>query len=306
MMKNVDSQARNSRENKKSLHKYARLQRTTFRREILTPVLFFLGSVYRSVIKRVAPNMNVKKHISEFGLFKFSAKFVFSDFTHWSGGHNAGFDDLIHTAQGATCVFDVGAHIGLTTMPLARLMKKGGLVVAFEPSFVNRSYLEWHLMANQFEQVMVFSEVVSDTVGDIVSFFEFDDVSGMNGLIGGRSKMREAQVETTTIDHVVAQLGRVPDLIKIDIEGAELRCLKGARKLLFEHKPVIFLSVHPRQMEELGDSTHELEVLLKGLDYEIWDSAKKNKIQEPLVFGEYRLEKRESTATSTEKPERPV
>ena len=54
------------------------------------------------------PDLVVGKKISCYGPFKLSAKFLFSDFSHWSEGQNAGFNQLIEEARGKKCIFDIG------------------------------------------------------------------------------------------------------------------------------------------------------------------------------------------------------
>jgi hypothetical protein len=49
---------------------------------------------------------------------------------------------------------------------------------------------------------------------------------------------------TVTVDAVSALIKRYPDVIKIDVEGAELLVLRGARKTLQEGKPRVLLEVH--------------------------------------------------------------
>ena len=62
-----------------------------------------------------------------------------------------------------------------------------------------------------------------------------------------------------------------PQLIKIDVEGAELRVLKGGVKVLRQYMPTIFLSVHPRHIVESGGSTEELEGFIKKMGYRVFD-----------------------------------
>ena len=62
-----------------------------------------------------------------------------------------------------------------------------------------------------------------------------------------------------------------PQLIKIDVEGAELHVLKGGVEILRQYMPTIFLSVHPRHIAELGGSTVELERFIEKIGYRVFD-----------------------------------
>lgn len=251
---------------------------------------FLFGQFFRSLVKTIAPNWTVRKKIGGWGYFSISAKFLFSDFSRWSGGHNLGFDYLISSAQRKNCVFDVGAHIGITTLPLAEAVGPEGRVFAIEPSLQNRSFLNQHLEANKLENVTVLDCALTDHLEQTVSFFEMKDVSGMNGLLNNRSGMHSIQVSASTLDQVASQFNVVPDLIKIDIEGAELACLKGARKTIQLYQPEIVLSVHPRQMQEMGNHVEELELFLDEMGYDVLDILSGSLADRPLGFGEYVLQ----------------
>ena len=75
--------------------------------------------------------------------------------------------------------------------------------------------------------------------------------------------------------------------MKIDVEGAELRVLKGAIKVLCQHKPTIFLSVHPRHIAESGGSTEELEQFIQKIEYRVFDldgnTVRPNELTEYIV-----------------------
>lgn len=255
---------------------------------------FLFGQLFRSVVKTIAPNWTVRKKIGVWGYFSISAKFLFYDFSRWSGGHNPGFDYLISSAQRKSCVFDVGAHIGITTLPLAEAVGPGGRVFAIEPSPQNRSFLDRHLQANKIENVTVLDCALTDHSEQAVNFFEMADVSGMNGLLNNRAGMHSIQVSVSTLDQVASQFNVVPDLIKVDIEGAELACLKGAIKTIQLYQPEIVLSVHPRQMQEMGNHVEELELFLDQMGYDVIDISSGSLADRPLGFGEYALQAKAS------------
>lgn len=71
------------------------------------------------------------------------------------------------------------------------------------------------------------------------------------------------------IDDVVARTSIVPDVVTIDVEGAELRVLRGAAGVLAAHRPVVFVSIHPAFMADTyGDREGDLYELMGSLGYE--------------------------------------
>jgi len=129
--------------------------------------------------------------------------------------------------QRGNVVYDIGAHVGYFSLFLGPLVGEAGRVLAFEPNPVNICNVD------------VFDFALSDENGE--SFF----INKQDTSTGCLSSSGDMRVETYTIDYLVDS-GRVPppDYIKIDVEGAELLVLKGARRTLEKHRPSIFLATH--------------------------------------------------------------
>lgn len=127
--------------------------------------------------------------------------------------------------------FDVGANRGEATgVALSAGYEK---VVAFEPGPRILELLKQNY--GNDERVVISSLAVSDTDGETVRFYEADEdgLSTLNPdwLMGGDSRyygkpFREIEAETATLDTLIGEYG-LPDLIKIDVEGAEDWVLRG-------------------------------------------------------------------------------
>lgn len=147
-----------------------------------------------------------------------------------SGAYEPEETALIANALDRADVFvDVGANIGYYTVMAA---KRGLHVISFEPSTTTSRYLYANLLANGLDQVEVLPLAASDKVALAVIY----GTGGTASLVAGWSRASEVYatvIPTTTLDHVLA--GRFLDrrlFVKIDIEGAELDCLHGARETL--------------------------------------------------------------------------
>ncbi len=135
-------------------------------------------------------------------------------------------------------VFDLGAHHGLYTTLMSRLVGPSGAVFAFEPSPRERRGLQRHLRLNACNNVTVVPKAVGASTGTAEFFLVENAQSGASGLrrteLGGRApKSERIEVSVTSLDEYVADSGITSvDFVKMDIEGAELDAFKGATRLL--------------------------------------------------------------------------
>ncbi len=233
----------------------------------LGPAWVQLGRGYRRLVGGLG--LSVRQRIGPYGPFRLDARFAFSDFEHWGQGHNDGFTACVEACRGRRCVLDVGAHIGLVSLPVAAVLAPDGLLIAFEPAAANRRLLRRHLELNGLsERVKVEAALVGAECLDEVLLHESGEVSGMNSLAAREGDYRPVAHRQLSLDHYCGRNGLAPEVIKIDVEGAELGVLEGAREVLQRCRPQIFLSVHPWHIARLGRSTEELAALIDELEYD--------------------------------------
>lgn len=142
--------------------------------------------------------------------------------------------------QRGSVVWDVGAHVGFFALALARIVGPEGRVVAFEADAVNVEALRAAAARNGLDNVEVRPVAVWSAPGT-VEFQSRSDSDGGHGAVvadGGG-----AAVPATSLD-AEAREQRAPDLVKIDVEGAEEHVLIGARQLLADHRPLVICEVH--------------------------------------------------------------
>lgn len=197
--------------------------------------------------------------------FKLSSRFWgYKNFANSS--HNPLWVQCIKDVKGKV-FFDIGAHVGLYTIPASMLAKK---VVAFEPSLQNLKSLHKHISLNNVENIVTVEPVaVSDKVG-FIDFHESDfETHPKNSILKTHEFGKKRSVPTITIDDYCQKHKIIPEVMKIDIEGAEFFALMGAKNTLVEYKPLIFLSLHPRELKELGYSLDWLTTFAKEINYKI-------------------------------------
>tara|TARA_A100001037_G_scaffold256538_2_gene242736 strand:+ start:1383 stop:2057 length:675 start_codon:yes stop_codon:yes gene_type:complete len=203
-----------------------------------------------------------------------SGEFAFSNFENWGNAHNSGFEFCIEASRGKTCVLDIGAHIGLVSLPLSQMVAPDGRVFAFEPATANRAALKRHLELNAITNVEVVTQLVGDTDNADIVLFEHANVSGMNtrAPLKSGAEYIETRHRQLTIDSFCRERGLEPDVIKIDVEGAEFAVLEGAREILATSRPVLVVSIHPQHLKALGRNADELRALAAASDYAVSDT----------------------------------
>ena len=161
-------------------------------------------------------------------------------------------------------VLDIGANIGIYTEFLAKLVGPSGRVVAFEPE---RRNLERLRRATQkYRHVEVVHAAVSDHSGTI-KLYVADDLN-----VDHRSyapKRESVEVVAIALDDFFAKRDGV-DLIKMDIQGAELAAVRGARRLLeSDHAPIILFEYWPYGLRSAGENPQALLDELRSFGYEL-------------------------------------
>ena len=146
---------------------------------------------------------------------------------------------LRRLAGPGSVVFDVGAHAGFVTLCAAQIVDGGGRVVAFEPLPANLENLRRHVELNGLKNVDVLPFALATGSGTA----RFD--AGNDLSTGHLAENGTVEVETASLDGLLAS-GDVPppDVVKIDVEGAEADVLAGAAELLGGRQPALILATH--------------------------------------------------------------
>lgn len=250
-------------------------------RQALKGVYIFL---FKPFLKR-----GVRFRMKGAGIYRFDYIFALGEYRNFGNRHNAGFQRWLELCRGKRTVFDIGAHIGLYSIPASTAIDNAGAVYAFEPSTPNRIYLERHMRFNNVGNIKVVPDLAGDHTVESVQFYEADETSPMNSILNTekREEFKEVQKRQISLDDFCKNENVVPQVIKIDVEGAELNVLKGSEWILKNEAPTIFLSVHPKMLEQLGQSIGELTEFVDAAGYRIYDTAGNETV--PARHNEYIL-----------------
>jgi FkbM family methyltransferase len=147
-------------------------------------------------------------------------------------------------ARPGTVAYDCGAHIGYMTLVLARSVGAGGQVVAFEANPRNAETLRINVAENGINNVTIVPAAVTSMSGEVV-FAQFG--YSLIGRLAYGDLPGDATLITvpsiTLDDYVYRDRHPAPDFMKIDVEGAELDVLRGAKRVLQTARPVIVAEV---------------------------------------------------------------
>jgi FkbM family methyltransferase len=196
----------------------------------------------------------------------------------WNPQEYAAFRAAVR--PGAT-VLDVGSNVGAYTLMFATWAGPNGRVFAFEPDADARAGLVTHLALNQLsDRVEVIDAAMSADVGR--ARFAVHRYGGGSSLaIDSLEAAAIVTVATESIDHFCETRGLRPNLIKIDVEGAELDVLKGARRTLAQPGVEVFVEFHPAVWAASGigraDIVRELDAqgfVVESLDpaFDAWST----------------------------------
>jgi FkbM family methyltransferase len=168
---------------------------------------------------------------------------------------------------------DAGANEGIYSVFAAQRLGADGTVWAFDPSPREISRLTRNLELNNL-RVRVFPMALANQTGEAEMWVAGYGHEGLNTMgqfsheVAGSARQL---IQVTTVDDIVKEnpLTRL-DVIKIDVEGAELKLLHGASETLRRYRPLLLLEVADRTLRDQGSSREQLLDYLRTLEYELY------------------------------------
>jgi FkbM family methyltransferase len=171
----------------------------------------------------------------------------------WEIYHRQSYERISIVEHPNMVIIDCGAHIGLYSLKMAR---SGRRVISIEPENQNFQYLTLNIRLNKFvEKILPLKLAVSDKNGFILLMKTKNSTT--NSIIHADNYVETETVKTISLDTLIhkLQLDSV-DILKLDVEGAELLALKGLRKEAMKVKNIV-LEVHTN-MVKIEDIVLEL------------------------------------------------
>lgn len=166
------------------------------------------------------------------------------------------------TTRPGDVVIDAGANVGAYTLLFAQWVGSRGRVFAFEPAPDARSWLERHLRLNRLtDRVEVIAAAIAARNG--AARLGLDPYGGASSLFPSGAA-GGVQVRTTSIDAFCEERHIQPNVIKIDVEGAELDALEGARQTIVAAPVHVFVEFHPAVWKTRGIGREDIERELRA------------------------------------------
>ncbi len=164
-------------------------------------------------------------------------------------------------------VLDIGANVGWYSMTVARRVP-GVSVLAFEPMPPVMEALRRNLDLNGISSVRPLPVALSEKEGTATFYFDPENsVNASAADLGGGPATRSVECPVRLLDDVCRELVFVPDMIKCDVEGAELLVLRGALETLKKARPVVALEMLRKWSARFGYHPNDIIALMRERGY---------------------------------------
>ena len=167
---------------------------------------------------------------------------------------------------------DIGGNIGIYSVFMASKAHQGS-VISFEPVPINRGILALNIILNGINNVEIKDYAINDHSGTI-QFTVCEDAAYSSIIATNRKK--EAcllTVPSRTLDDLFAVEGRKIDIIKIDVEGAELQVLKGGKQLLSDpllRPRALLIELNHKNQSVYGYRPPDVIRFMKAVGYDVY------------------------------------
>ena len=143
-------------------------------------------------------------------------------------------------------VLDVGANIGLLTIPFSKMVGNNGKVFSYEPQSKIYYILCSNISLNNLNNVEAFNLAVGSSNESVylptIDYTKSNNFGGINLLDKGDIKVNQIKLDDLSLDKL--------NMIKIDVEGMELNVLEGSKETLKKHRPIIYVENDRKEKSE--------------------------------------------------------
>ncbi len=185
------------------------------------------------------------------------------------GGEKEQLVRFINSIDSNSIVWDVGANVGLYSVFAARA---GGTVYAFEPEPSFADHLRKNVDLNG-QDVHVLETGLSDESGERRLYT--DGIDGLSPSLAGDDR-KTIMIDISRGD----ELEEIPspDVLKIDVEGAEVEVLRGMNGII-DSISTVFVELHPEMIADFGDKIDDAEDIMDSHGFKLqWKANRDEQI----------------------------
>ncbi len=175
---------------------------------------------------------------------------------------------------------DIGANIGIVSLIASRSVGNTGKVYSVEALPATRKLLEENIALNEAQNIKVVPFALLDKTGEVQFFGSIDGNIGGSSLSAQGQKGAPVIVEGRTLDSLLAD-GTIErcDVMKMDIEGAEILALQGMKNLFANHKPrAVMIEIADEHLAQFSAKPADVIEFFTNHGY-LWYEAKPDGFQ---------------------------
>ncbi len=193
---------------------------------------------------------------------------------HTARGINPVIDELplkllCNLAKDANILFDIGANIGVISLILSKKMKPGSTIYAFEPAPATFVYLKDTARVQKGNaKVIAFNNAISNK-NEVLRFTNLERTTRNHVVTDNRADT--LPVNAIALDSFCAEHKVIPEVIKIDIEGAEYWALQGMAQTLKHNNITVLVEIHPEYLATNDITGKMFEDYILSIDYKAFD-----------------------------------
>jgi FkbM family methyltransferase len=166
---------------------------------------------------------------------------------------------------------DIGANIGCYTMIASKIVGSEGEIHAFEPVSKVFDKLLFNIQLNNLSNISTNRKAVYETSGTLEFFVSSRENEGMSSIFRHDTESGEIEkVKAISIDEYVEKMNiqRI-DMMKIDIEGAEIFALKGMKNTIKRFKPIIIMELSEDVLRNIPVESKDVLDIMRSMNYVI-------------------------------------
>jgi len=189
-------------------------------------------------------------------------------FLSWNPDEYRAFRDVVRPGMTA---LDVGANVGAYSLLLGQWVGTSGAVVAFEPAPAAHDGLRRHIHLNALDAIVTPVRAAVGAEAGTAKLVVARTPGESRLAMSADGDATTVAVPVTTIDEFCAREHLTPDFIKIDVEGAELDVLRGARETIRRTRGrlSLFVEMHPSIWRRAGSTLADVRAELDAQQLDV-------------------------------------